>query len=199
MHHPHNIIIGFRIQTLHSQVIYLFPRCVLFPCFYFEFFFLSLWEQYQLIVEKPKPKWSQRLIITKENVIVSRWELKVKQANYPIIARENARENAGVPATISSRFAPQWLRQWCEFPGPIRERANNSIENCSIILWFDYINRHLTNLNLSRLMDTLFDLRFSCLWFYQIYGSNITWFLSFSWIWIIEWKSSSLTVVLRLH
>ena len=28
MHHPHNIIIGFRIQTLHSQVIYLFPRCV---------------------------------------------------------------------------------------------------------------------------------------------------------------------------
>lgn len=39
MHHPHNIIIGFRIQTLHSQVIYLFPRCVLFPCFYFEFFF----------------------------------------------------------------------------------------------------------------------------------------------------------------
>ena len=40
MHHPHNIIIGFRIQTLHSQVIYLFPRCVLFPCFYFEFFFI---------------------------------------------------------------------------------------------------------------------------------------------------------------
>ena len=40
MHHPHNIIIGFRIQTLHSQVIYLFPRCVLFPCFYVEFFFI---------------------------------------------------------------------------------------------------------------------------------------------------------------
>lgn len=44
MHHPHNIIIGFRIQTLHSQVIYLFPRCVLFPCFYFEFFFFYLCE-----------------------------------------------------------------------------------------------------------------------------------------------------------
>ena len=65
MHHPHNIIIGFRIQTLHSQVIYLFPRCV----FLLWIFFLSLWEQYKLIVEKPKPKWSLRLIITKENVI----------------------------------------------------------------------------------------------------------------------------------
>lgn len=42
MHHPHNIIIGFRIQTLHSQVIYLFPTCVLFPCFYFEFCFFFI-------------------------------------------------------------------------------------------------------------------------------------------------------------
>ena len=30
----------------------------------------------------------------KSYVIISRWELKVKQANYPIKARENARENA---------------------------------------------------------------------------------------------------------
>ena len=44
MHHPHNIIIGFRIQTLHSQVIYLFPHCVQFPSFYFEFFFFALCE-----------------------------------------------------------------------------------------------------------------------------------------------------------
>ena len=39
MHHPHNIIIGFRIQTLHFQVIYLFPTCVLFRVFTLNFFF----------------------------------------------------------------------------------------------------------------------------------------------------------------
>ena len=39
MHHPHNIIIGFRIQTLHSQVIYLSPAACCFRVFTLNFFF----------------------------------------------------------------------------------------------------------------------------------------------------------------
>ena len=46
------------------------------------------------------------------------WELKVKTSASP-----KARENAGDQVVIGVSFACDWLREWHEFSGPIKERS----------------------------------------------------------------------------
>lgn len=47
------------------------------------------------------------LIVTKDSVIISHWELIENTGKLP-----QARENAADEATIGSNFASHWLRKW---------------------------------------------------------------------------------------
>ena len=52
----------------------------------------------------------------KENTFKNQWELKVKTTKLPEV-----QENAGDQVVIDICFASDWLREWCEFSGPITE------------------------------------------------------------------------------
>ena len=62
---------------------------------------------------KLKANLSQQLIGRKEIL-----ELKVKATKI-----SKARENASGQVVISFSFASDWLREWCQFSGPITERS----------------------------------------------------------------------------
>ena len=49
----------------------------------------------------------------------STWELEVKTAKLP-----KARENASHQIAIGVSFSSDWLREWCEFSGPITARSS---------------------------------------------------------------------------
>ena len=51
-----------------------------------------------------------------ESKLKSQWEPKVKTSNLPKL-----QENAGDQVVIGVSFAFDWLREWCEFSGPIIE------------------------------------------------------------------------------
>ena len=76
----------------------------------------------------------------KENTFKNQWELKVKTTKLPEV-----QENAEDQVVIDFCFASDWLREWCEFSGPITEGSKVKtkqpitfgllwIENCFINL-----------------------------------------------------------------
>ena len=54
----------------------------------------------------------------KVKCLESQWELRTKTIELP-----KARENAGDQVVIGFSFVSDWLREWCEFSGPITERS----------------------------------------------------------------------------
>ena len=73
----------------------------------------------------PKPKSSQRLIRTKENILRSQRELEVKKW------RSKRWENTVV---LGYSFASDWSREWRKFSGPITEQSKQEPKQSRILL-----------------------------------------------------------------
>ena len=57
-----------------------------------------------------------RIIRRKKNSLRGQWELKISKLH-------KARENDGDQVVIGVSFVPDWMREWCEFSGPITKQS----------------------------------------------------------------------------